>query len=81
VPAYFFHTDGHEEELDDQGTELSGIAEVRDQAIAMIAGMLNNGEGISLWTGSAMKLWVTDGPDGTGKTFFTLTVSVLSDDK
>jgi Domain of unknown function (DUF6894) len=76
MPAYFFHIDSTEEELDDQGTELLGIPEVREQAIGMIAGMLHNGEGASMWVGTPMKLWVTDGPHGTGKTFFTVTVSV-----
>jgi hypothetical protein len=36
---------------------------------------LHNGEGDAMWHGTPLKLWVTDGPNGSGKTVFTLTVS------
>lgn len=54
----------------------SSISEVRDQAIKLIAGILHNGEGTAIWAGTPLKLWVTDEPDGAGRTLFTLTVSV-----
>jgi hypothetical protein len=41
----------------------------------MVAQMLHNGEGDSMWAGTPLKLWVTDGPNGSGRTVFTLTVS------
>ena len=76
MPAFFFHSDGGlEEDLDDQGTELSGVSEAREQAVTMVAQMLHNGEGVSTWNGTPPKLWVTDGPNGSGKTVFTLTVT------
>jgi Domain of unknown function (DUF6894) len=74
--TYFFHTANGEIELDEAGTRLPGIAEVRDQAVALIAGILHNGEGTAIWAGRPLKLWVTDGPDGTGETFFTLSLAV-----
>jgi hypothetical protein len=74
--TYFLHTDNGELELDEVGTRLSSIAEVRDQAVALIAGILHNGEGTAIWAGRPLKLWVTDGPEGTGQTFFTLSVAV-----
>jgi hypothetical protein len=49
---------------------------VRDQAVALIAGILHNGEGTAIWAGTPLKLWVTDEPAGAGQTLFTLTVSV-----
>jgi hypothetical protein len=74
---YFFHSDGDREELDHQGTELTDLAEARDQAVSLIASILNDGDGVSIWRGMPLKLSVTDGPPATGKTLFTLTLSVL----
>jgi hypothetical protein len=74
--TYFFHVDNGETELDEVGTLLSGIAEVRDQAVALIAGILHNGEGTAIWAGRPLTLWVTDGAHGTGQTFFTLSLAV-----
>jgi hypothetical protein len=73
---YFFHTHNGTSELDEEGTHFSSISEVRDQAVALIAGILHNGEGIAIWAGTPLKVWVTDEPAGAGQTLFTLTVSV-----
>jgi hypothetical protein len=57
MPAFFFHVDGGpEEELDDQGTELSGVSEAREQAVTMVAQMLHDGEGVLMWAGTPLKL-------------------------
>jgi hypothetical protein len=74
--SYYFHVDNGATELDEEGTSLSGILEVRDQAVALIAGILHNGEGKAIWAGRPLRLWVTDKPAGAGQTFFTLSVSV-----
>jgi hypothetical protein len=74
--TYFFHVDNGTTELDEDGTPLPNLSEVRDQAVAMIAGILHNGEGTAIWAGTPLRLWVTDKPLGTGRTFFTLSVSV-----
>ncbi len=74
--TYFFHVDDGTTELDDEGTSLSSISEVRDQAVALIAGILHNGEGTAIWAGTPLRMWVTDEPVGAGRTLFTLTVSV-----
>jgi hypothetical protein len=73
---YFFHFDNGTAELDEDGTKLPNIAEARDQAVAMIAGILHNGEGVGIWAGMPLRVWVTDEPRGAGRTFFTLNVSV-----
>ncbi len=74
--TYFFHVDNGKAELDEDGTRLPSISVVRDQAVAMIAGILHNGEGVGIWAGTPLKVWVTDEPLGAGQTFFTLSVSV-----
>jgi hypothetical protein len=74
--TYFFHVDNGTTELDDDGTRLSSISEVRDQAVALIAGILHNGEGTAIWAGTPLRVWVTDEPAGAGRTFFTLSVAV-----
>jgi hypothetical protein len=73
---YFFHVDNGTAELDEDGTKLPNIAVARDQAVAMIAGILHNGEGVGIWAGTPLRVWVTDEPLGAGQTFFTLHVSV-----
>ncbi len=74
--SYFFHTDNGTTQLDDEGTRLSSISEVRDQAVALIAGILHNGEGTAIWACTPLRVWVTDEPAGAGRTLFTLSVSV-----
>jgi hypothetical protein len=74
--TYFFHVDTGKAELDGGGTQLASLAEVRDEAVAMIAGILHNGEGVGIWAGAPLKVWVTDEPLGAGRTFFTLSLLV-----
>jgi len=74
--TYFFHVDNGKTELDETGTQLASLAEARDEAVAMVAGILHNGEGVGIWAGAPLKVWVTDEPLGVGRTFFTLSVSV-----
>jgi hypothetical protein len=57
--SYFFHIHNGTPELDEEGIRLSSISEVRDQAVALIAGILHNGEGTAIWAGTPPKLWVT----------------------
>jgi hypothetical protein len=74
--TYFFHVDNGKAEFDEDGTQLPSITVARDQAVAMIAGILHNGEGAGIWSGTPLKIWVTDEPLGAGRTFFTLSVLV-----
>jgi hypothetical protein len=75
--TYFFHLDHGTTELDEDGTALSSISEVRDQAVALISGILRDGEGTAIWAGTPLRLWVTDKPLGAGQKLFTLSVSVV----
>ena len=43
-------------------------------ATATIAAVLREDDVESLWKGQPIRLWVTDGPDNTGKTVFALNI-------
>jgi uncharacterized protein DUF6894 len=73
---YFFHTDNGAIELDAEGTHLSSLSDVRSHAVALIADILNNGDGTATWAGTPLRIWVTDKPVGAGWTYFTLSISI-----
>ena len=75
MQRYFFHLKDGSESMDDTGTEFPDLQAVRKQAITWSGEVLRNGAGVMLWDGEPVQLWVTDQPDGKGKTFFTLTFS------
>jgi hypothetical protein len=66
--------------LDDQGTELVGVAEARDEALRCSGEMLRDGAGPAMWDGQPWTMWVTDQPNGGGKTLFTLKFSATEGD-
>jgi hypothetical protein len=49
---------------------------VRNHAVALIADILNNGDGTATWAGTPLRIWVTDKPVGAGWTYFTLSISI-----
>jgi hypothetical protein len=59
--------------LDEQGVELADMDAVRKEAMSasleLLRGMQAAGE---FWSGEPWKLWVTDEPNGAGKTVLTL---------
>jgi hypothetical protein len=77
MQRYYFHlNDGHES-LDDLGSEFPDIQAARREAVKYSGEVLRDGAGGSLWQGEPWKCWVTDQPDGKGKTFFTLNFSAV----
>jgi hypothetical protein len=75
VPVFYFHIDSDQQDLDDEGVELSTIADARDQALYLLSGVLQNGAGRTIWNGNPLKLWVTDGPSGAGETLIKIEVN------
>jgi Domain of unknown function (DUF6894) len=75
MPAYLFHVDHGQPDLDEDGTDLTDIAEARYQAIDVLANLLRNGAGEAVLNGTPLTLWVTDGPGGTGARLLTVCVS------
>ena len=78
MPRYYFHVEDGRSTLDDTGLELSDIAAARNEALRTTGDLLKGGphSAATLWKGTPWRLWVTDRPNGDGKTFFTLCFSV-----
>ena len=74
MPRYYFHLEDGQCLLDENGLDLPDIVAAQDEALRTSGDLLRGGEG-DIWNGSAWRLWVTDGPNGQGKTFFTLRFS------
>jgi uncharacterized protein DUF6894 len=69
---YYFHVkDGHTI-LDQDGKEFSDIEHVKANAVRSSGEMLRDLNHQDFWVGEPWKLWVTDGPGGTGKTLLEL---------
>ena len=59
--------------LDDEGHDCADLASVRTQALATSGGMLKELPGSAVfWSGEAWTMWVTDKPNGKGKTILAL---------
>jgi hypothetical protein len=77
---FFFHVKDGKERLDQDGVELIGMSAVKTEAVIASTELLGAISSPDFWTGEPWKLWVTDQPNGAGKTFLTLTFSAqLSD--
>ena len=68
----FFHVSYDKMAWDSQGAELRDIAEVRSAAVRLSGALLSDIEEGRLWRGTPWRLWVTDGPRGTGNTVLAL---------
>jgi hypothetical protein len=75
MPRYYFHVEDHHTTLDETGVDLPSLEEARREALQAAGDMLRNGAGTSVWDGKPFRMWVTDQPQGRGKTFFTLRFS------
>ena len=51
---------------------LRDLAAAQDEAVRESGNLLKGGPNGTLWNGKPWRLWVTDFPNGEGKTFFTL---------
>ena len=59
MPRYFFHVRDSTEFIDDEGTELGGLGEVRAQAV-VAAGEAIKDLGDKFWRSEEWHMWVTD---------------------
>ena len=74
---FYFNVMNGDTELDPDGTQLSGIAEARLQALQMLGAMLRDAGANFPWGGAPWRVWVSDGPHGSGRVLFTLQVSAV----
>jgi hypothetical protein len=72
---FYFHVENPSPELDPEGTELPSIKEARSQAIALLGEMLQDADSGSLWDGAIWRVWVTDGPEGSGRVVIAVQVA------
>jgi len=79
MPRYYFHDD--RTMLDDEGVDLPDLAAARAMAIVNSGEILRDGVGPAVWSGRPWHLWVTDAPNGGGRTFFTLTFSAAEGER
>jgi hypothetical protein len=75
LPLYYFNVEDGQRLLDDTGLELPDIAAARDEVVRTSGNLLKAGPSSPVWNGIPWRLWVTDQPNGEGKTFFTLRFS------
>jgi len=76
MPRYYFHLEDGQVLLDDTGSELGDVAAAQNEALRASGDLLRGGRATAhFWNGTPWRMWVTDKPDGEGKTFFTLRFS------
>ncbi|WP_457091058.1 DUF6894 family protein [Microvirga sp. P5_D2] len=59
MPRYFFHSHVDTESIDQEGTVLADGHTARNHAV-LVAGELLKGVGCRGWSGTQLRLWVTD---------------------
>ncbi|MFZ0423946.1 MAG: hypothetical protein WAL80_13805 [Xanthobacteraceae bacterium] len=74
MPLAYFHYQNGSTHLDQEGVDLPDHRAIQAEATATIAAVLREDDVESLWKGQPIRLWVTDGPDNTGKTVFALNI-------
>ena len=71
----FFHIENGSVIMDSDGIDLPDVESARAEAVALIADVLRDGEASDLWNDHPLRVWVTDEPNGAGKTLLTLHVT------
>jgi hypothetical protein len=75
MPRYYFNLEDGHRVLDDRGLDLRDLEAAQNEALRTSTDILKAGPNATLWNGAPWRLWVTDKPNGEGKTFFTLSFS------
>jgi hypothetical protein len=76
MPRHFFNFQNGSITLDDTGIDLPDLSAVRDEAVKTIGAAISEDSTKCFWDGRPVRLWVTDGPGGTGKTILALRVTL-----
>ena len=76
MSRYYFHVLNGHTLLDDEGTELADLQAVRAEAVRASREIILTHEGnAEFWAGEPARLWITDGPNATGRTVLTIEMS------
>jgi hypothetical protein len=74
MPRYYFNIKDGRTTLDEDGTDATDIVAARCVALETAGRMLSESNG-HFWNGGPWCMWVTDQPNGSGNTLFTLEFS------
>src|SRR4051812_42585322 len=69
---YYFNVKDGKVMLDENGVDLADMQAVKREALLASTELLSGVNDASFWNGEPWKLWVTDEPNGAGKTVLTL---------
>ena len=75
MPRRYFHFHNGTAILDQDGVDLPDMTATRTEAIETLAAVLRDEDVATLWHGQPFRLWVTDMPDGSGRTVLALNIS------
>ena len=77
MARYYFHFEDGKVVLDNTGSECDNLTAAQHEAVRASGEFLRDGadDAVGLWNGKPWRMWVTDKPNGEGKTFFTLRFS------
>jgi hypothetical protein len=77
MSLYYFNYQTNITSLDDHGTEIADLKGLRKEAVRASQEFFVTGEANpEFWEGEPAKVWVTDGPSGSGNTVLTMELSV-----
>jgi hypothetical protein len=72
---FYVHHENGITTLDDAGVDLRGITAARDEAVATVGEIFRDGDVGQLWSGTPLRIWVTDQPNGAGTTLCALHIT------
>jgi hypothetical protein len=76
MPRYYFHWENGHILHDGNGLELPDLAAAQHEALETSIDLIKGRVALTtLWNGTPWRMWVTDKPNGDGKTLFTLRLS------
>jgi hypothetical protein len=75
MALHYFHMSNGETILDVKGTDIPDSSSVRKEAVRTARDLLNLRETDKLWDGNPWKVWVTDRPNGAGRTIAIIEVN------
>jgi Domain of unknown function (DUF6894) len=77
MPRYYFHREDGQTLLDGTGLDLRDLAAAQNEAVGSSGEFLKDWsrDAATLCNGTPWRMWVTDKPNGEGKTLFTLRFS------
>jgi hypothetical protein len=82
MARYYFNFKNGHTALDDHGTEIADTDGLRREAVRATREIFLTQEGVpEFWAGEPARIWVTDGPNATGKTVLTLELSARQHDE